>query len=58
MRFSHRVFSVVAQPCQIDFIDTSGRDQIYTPDYLVYFHQRNVSASQFIRPMLVEVKPA
>nr|WP_122499247.1 TnsA endonuclease N-terminal domain-containing protein [Pseudomonas viridiflava] len=58
MRFSHRVFSVVAQPCQIDFIDTSGRAQIYTPDYLVYFHQGDVSASQFIRPMLVEVKPA
>lgn len=58
MRFSHRVFSVVAQPCQIDFIDPSGRTQIYTPDYLVYFHQGDASASQFIQPMLVEVKPA
>lgn len=58
MRFSHRVFSVVAQPCLIDFIDPSGRTQIYTPDYLVYFHQGDAIASQFIRPMLVEVKPA
>jgi hypothetical protein len=58
MRFSHRVFSVVAQPCLIDFIDPAGRAQIYTPDYLVYFHQGDANASQFIRPMLVEVKPA
>lgn len=58
MRFSHRVFSVVAQPVQIDFIDPSGRGQIYTPDYLVYFHQGDASCQKFIKPMLVEVKPA
>nr|WP_256208181.1 TnsA endonuclease N-terminal domain-containing protein [Pseudomonas sp. CFII64] len=58
MRFSHRVFSVVAQPVAINFCDPLGRAQTYTPDYLVYYHQGEADYREYIKPMLVEVKPA
>nr|WP_273805714.1 MULTISPECIES: TnsA endonuclease N-terminal domain-containing protein [unclassified Pseudomonas] len=58
MRFSHRVQSVVAQPVAVPFRDSLGRAQTYTPDYLVYYHQGEADFSAYIKPMLVEVKPA
>lgn len=58
MRFSHRVLSVVAQPVRIDFTDPHGRPQTYTPDFLVYYHQGGNSHVNYIKPTLVEVKPA
>nr|WP_314492585.1 TnsA endonuclease N-terminal domain-containing protein [uncultured Pseudomonas sp.] len=59
MRFSHRVESVIAQPVQIDFLDSLGRSQIYTPDFLVHYRQPlDADYQDYIKPMLVEVKPA
>lgn len=59
MRFSHRVESVVAQPVRVDFVDSRGRDSTYTPDFLVYYRQpAGVNYMDYIKPMLVEVKPA
>jgi hypothetical protein len=59
MRFSHRVESVIAQPVQIEFLDSLGRVQIYTPDFLVHYRQpRDSDYQDYIKPMLVEVKPA
>ncbi|AMK28766.1 hypothetical protein AWT69_000129 [Pseudomonas putida] len=58
MRFDYRVETVIAQPVKVDFIDPSGRANTYTPDFLVYFHQCDTSPEEYIKPMLVEVKPA
>ncbi|WP_191830813.1 TnsA endonuclease N-terminal domain-containing protein [Pseudomonas fluorescens] len=59
MRFSHRVESVIAQPVQVDFIDSLGRAQTYTPDFLVHYRQpEGVDYMDYFKPMLVEVKPA
>lgn len=59
MRFSHRVESVIAQPVQVDFIDSFGRAQTYTPDFLVHYRQpEGVDYMDYFKPMLVEVKPA
>lgn len=59
MRFSHRVESVIAQPVQVDFIDSLGRSQTYTPDFLVHYRQpEGVDYMDYFKPMLVEVKPA
>lgn len=59
MRFSHLVESVIAQPVRVDFIDSLGRAQTYTPDFLVHYRQpTGVDYMDYIKPMLVEVKPA
>lgn len=59
MRFSHRVESVIAQPVRVDFLDSLGRSQTYTPDFLVYYRQpADVHYMHYFKPMLVEVKPA
>ncbi|WP_459746266.1 TnsA endonuclease N-terminal domain-containing protein [Pseudomonas sp. 3A(2025)] len=58
MRFDHRVETVIAQPIKVDFVDPSGRANTYTPDFLVYFHQGDTYPEAYIKPMLVEVKPA
>ncbi|MBH3340424.1 TnsA endonuclease N-terminal domain-containing protein [Pseudomonas mendocina] len=59
MRFSHRVESVIAQPVRVDFIDSLGRAQTYTPDFLVHYRQpAGIDYMDYIKPMLVEVKPA
>lgn len=59
MRFSHRVESVIAQPVRVDFLDSLGRLQTYTPDFLVHYRQPlDVDYQYYIKPMLVEVKPA
>ena len=58
MRFSHRVESVIAQPVRVDFIDSLGRAQAYTPDFLVHYRQpAGIDYMDYIKPMLVEVKP-
>ncbi|MBC9252837.1 transposase [Pseudomonas alcaligenes] len=58
MKFNYRVQSVVAQPIAVGFVDSLGRPQTYTPDYLVYFDQGDADYRDYIKPMLVEVKPA
>lgn len=59
MRFSHRVESVVSQPIAVPFIDSLGRAQTYTPDFLVHYRQPGgIDYQNYFRPMLVEVKPA
>lgn len=50
MEFDERVEKLVSQPIQLSYIDLNGRQQRYTPDYLVYFKTPNM------KPMLVEVK--
>lgn len=50
MEFDERVEKLVSQPIQLSYIDLNGRQQRYTPDYLVYFKSPNM------KPMLVEVK--
>nr|WP_249483070.1 TnsA endonuclease N-terminal domain-containing protein [Pseudomonas sp. HS6] len=57
MRFSHQVESVISQPVEVPFSDSLGRPQIYTPDYLVFYHQQNLPYFGVLRPLLVEVKP-
>src|SRR3546814_8272832 len=57
MRFSHQVESVISQPVEVPFSDSLGRPQIYTPDYLVFYHQQNLPYFGALRPLLVEVKP-
>ncbi|HCF9476702.1 TnsA endonuclease N-terminal domain-containing protein [Pseudomonas aeruginosa] len=46
------VKAIVAQPVQIPFTASNGRDYVCVPDYLVQFE-----AHAGIKPMLVEVKP-
>lgn len=59
MRFSHRVESVIAQPVAVDFIDSRGCVQTYTPDFLVHYRQPlGIDYQDYIKPMLVEVKPS
>lgn len=58
MRFDYRVETIIAQPIKVDFVDPSGRANTYTPDFLVYFHQGDTHPEEYIKPMLVEVKPA
>ncbi|OZB04292.1 MAG: hypothetical protein B7X54_08210 [Idiomarina sp. 34-48-12] len=50
MEFDERVEKLVSQPIQLSYIDLNGRQQRYTPDYLVYFKSPN------LKPLLVEVK--
>lgn len=56
--FSLSVLGVVPQPCQIQFLDTfTGRNETYTPDFLVYYRLGNRSYEDYPRPALIEVKP-
>lgn len=51
------VLAVIPQPVQIPYITASGRAQVYTPDFLVYYRLGNRSHEHYPRPLLVEVKP-
>lgn len=54
--FNTGVVSVGAQPVQIPFIDSLGRQQVYTPDFLVDYALEDRVWTQGIKPLLVEVK--
>ncbi|MDP2200837.1 MAG: TnsA endonuclease N-terminal domain-containing protein [Methylicorpusculum sp.] len=47
--FDQRVTKIIPQPTKIPFVSSNGRSYTYTPDFLVYYSNRN--------PLLVEVKP-
>lgn len=51
------VLAVISQPVQIPYTGPSGRAQVYTPDFLVYYRLGNHSHENYPRPLLVEVKP-
>ena len=56
--FSLAVLGVIPQPCQVPFLDTfTGRNETYTPDFLVYYRLGNRSYEDYPKPALVEVKP-
>ncbi|MDP4078523.1 TnsA endonuclease N-terminal domain-containing protein [Acidovorax sp. A1169] len=48
--------SVLAQPCSIPFVTHSGRNETYTPDYLVTYAVADIAAGWEPSPLLVEVK--
>ena len=51
------VAQIIAQPVQIPFVDSRGRQNIYTPDFLVYRSLGNRSYREYPKPELIEVKP-
>ena len=56
--FSLAVLGVVPQPCQIRFRDSfTGRNEAYTPDFLVHYRLGGRHYEDYPRPLLVEVKP-
>jgi hypothetical protein len=50
LQFSAEVESFEVQPVKIKWVDAEGKNHIYTPDVLVYYHQAG------IKPLLCEVK--
>lgn len=56
--FALSVSSVLSQPCEIPFTTRSGREEIYTPDYLVTYAVADIALGWEPSPLLVEVKPA
>lgn len=55
--FSLSVSSVLSQPCTVPFVTLSGRDEEYTPDYLVTYKVADAASGWEPKPLLVEVKP-
>lgn len=55
-KFSLSVSSVLAQPCSIPFVTSSGRSETYTPDYLVTYAASDIASGWEPTPLLVEVK--
>jgi len=56
--FSLSVLGVVPQPCRIPYRDPiTGRNQTYTPDFLVYYRLGSRHYEDYPKPVLVEVKP-
>lgn len=54
--FSLGVSSVLSQPCKIPFVTHSGRNAVYTPDYLVTYTVSDLALGWEPPPLLVEVK--
>lgn len=52
------VLDVTPQPVGIPFVDTQGRENIYTPDFLVHYRLGSRTYDEYPQPLLVEVKPA
>lgn len=55
--FFRSVSEIVAQPVQVPFRTTRGRQATYTPDFLVIYRVRGQIDSRRPKPKLIEVKP-
>lgn len=56
--FANNVLDVIPQPCQITYRHpATGREQVYTPDFLVHYHLGDRHYDDYPKPELVEVKP-
>ncbi len=55
--FSLSVLDVISQPVNILFTTKNGRNNTYTPDFLVYYRVGNRLYGDYIKPHLIEVKP-
>lgn len=55
--FDDHVLQVIPQPVEIPFTMPLGRKYIYTPDFLVYRSLSTQPYPNYLRPLLIEVKP-
>lgn len=54
--FSLQVVDIIPQPVAIPFIDSMGRRDTYTPDFLVYYALNDRLSEHYPKPVLIEVK--
>lgn len=54
--FSLHVVDIIPQPVSVPFVDSLGRQNSYTPDFLVFYSLKNRLSGQYLKPALIEVK--
>ena len=55
--FFRNVLEVISQPVQIPFVGINGQTYLYTPDFLTYYRQGTPTHTEFVKPILAEIKP-
>jgi len=55
--FSERVLDIEEQPFTLNYINSQGKESVYTPDFMITYRPRTMCVSHLDKALIVEVKP-